>query len=314
MQNNRSGERWQPGNDDRWAGRVNNWQRWVQAPQTLGFRRFLFQVHLWLGIGFGLYILAISVSGSAVVLRPQLNRWFVPSQVASSEGKPLEGAALEQRISQIYSGYTVTNIVPSTRPGRAIYVALSRNGEDSSRFFDQYAGNDLGNSYPWQVQTVEWLTRFHDDLLLDRRTGRMINGIGGMLFLVMTFSGMVLWWQGRRRWKDGLQLKRDSSHSLMFQLHSFLGFWTLLLMLAWGLTAIYFAFPQPFDFIIDVLDQDLDDFDRPDKWLLFLIDLHFGRFRGSWLAYVWVFLGLLPAFMFISGFVMWYRRVLRRIL
>lgn len=278
----------------------------------MAFRRFLFQVHLWLGIGFGLYILLISVSGSAVVLRPQISRWFVHSQVVSTNGIALAGTALELAVANTYPGFRVTNIVPGRRPERAVYVVLEKNGVETSRYFDQYAGADLGSTYPWPVRTVEWLTKFHDELLLARDTGRFINGLGGILLLLMTVTGLVVWWQGRRRWTDGLQIKRESMRSFLWQLHSFLGFWGLLLMLVWGLTAIYFAFPQPFDFIIDAMDKDLDDFDRPDRWLRFLIDLHFGRFRGSWLAYVWIFLGLLPAVLFFSGFIVWYRRITGR--
>lgn len=295
---------------------MNGWQRWVQAPNTTRFRRILFQVHLWLGIALGLYILVISVSGSAVVLRPQINRWFVHNQVPSTEGVALADAALETAVAGVYSEYSVRSIVPPRREGAAVYVALERNGEESGRYFDHYAGTDLGDSYPWPVRTVEWLTRLHDDLLLERSLGRRLNAYGGMLFLVMVATGLVIWWQGRRRWQDGLVVKRASAHSFMWQLHSFLGFWSLLLLLVWGLTAVYFAFPEPFDFIVDAMDKDLEDFERPDGWLRFLVNLHFGRFRGSWpgLPYLWVVLGLLPAFMFVSGFILWYRRVLKKYL
>lgn len=293
---------------------MNGWQRWVQAPQTTLFRRVLFQVHLWLGIGLGLYLLVISASGSAVVLRPQINRWFVPSQVPSTEGSALSGSALEMVVVEVYGDYTVRNIVPPRREGSAVYVALERNGIESGRYFDQYARADLGESYPWQVRTVEWLTRLHDDLLLERTLGRKVNAFGGMLLLLMTLSGLVIWWQGRRRWTEGLRFTRASARPIMWQLHSFLGFWSLLLMLVWGVTAVYFAFPEPFDFIVDAMDKDLDDFERPDGWLRFLVNLHFGRFRGSWpgLPYLWIVLGLLPAVMFVTGFILWYRRVLKK--
>ena len=294
---------------------MNSWQRWVQAPQTSRFRRILFQVHLWLGIALGLYILVISVSGSAVVLRPQFSRWFVQSEVNPDAGAPLAGAELTARIDEVYSEYIVQNVVDSNRPGRAVYVSLVIGDEERGHYFDQYQGIDLGDTYPWQVRTVEWLTLLHDDLLMDRATGRKVNAIGGALFLVMVLSGIVLWWQGRARWRDGLQIKRRSAHSIIWQLHSFLGFWSLLLLFVWGLTAIYFAFPQPFEYLIDAFDNDLTDFERPDGWLLFMIDLHFGRFRGGWpwLPYLWILLGLLPAVMFISGFILWYKRVLKKL-
>lgn len=293
---------------------MSYWKRWSQAPQTFWFRRALFQVHLWMGIGLGLYILLISVSGSAIVLRPQMSRWLIPSQVPSTEGVELTGAALEARVAEIYAAdYTVARVVPSEREGRATYVALlNADGEEETRFFDQYAGTDLGSTYPWPVATVEWLTRLHDELLMGRQ-GRKLNGIGGILFLAMTLSGVIIWWQGSRRWHEGLLIRRASTRSFNWQLHSFLGFWSLAMMFIWGLTSVYFAWPGPFDAVIDWFDSDQDDFDRPDGWLLTMIDFHFGRFRGLlWANILWIFLGFLPAVMFITGFILWYRRVATR--
>ena len=293
---------------------MSAWKRWLQAPQTLWFRRALFQIHLWMGIGLGLYILLISISGSAIVLRPQISRWLIPSQVPSTAGAELTGAALDARVAEVYGAdYTVTRIVPSTREGRATYVALAdAQGREVTRFFDQFSGEDLGSTYPWPVATVEWLTRLHDELLIGR-TGRKLNGVGGILFLLMTLSGIVIWWQGSKRWQEGLMLRRGSARGFNWQLHSFLGFWSLLLMFVWGLTSVYFAWPGPFDAFIDWMDADLDDFERPDGWLLTLIDFHFGRFRGLlWANILWIFLGLLPAVMFITGFILWYRRVAKR--
>lgn len=273
----------------------------------------MFKVHLWLGIGFGLYVLMISLSGSAIVLRPNFSRWFVPSEVAAVEAQVLTGAALERRVAQVYAGSAVTNIIVSPRPERAVYVELERSGSAESRFFDQYQGKDLGSTYPWQLATMEWLTRLHDELLLSR-DGRKVNGIGGALFLLMVVTGLLIWWRGNKYWHEGLLIRRSSRRSLLWQLHGFLGIWSLFLMFVWGFTAVYFAWPEPFERLIDYFDPDLLDAERPDGWLLLLIDLHFGRFRGvMWTSLLWVVLGLLPAVMFISGFILWYRRVVSKI-
>jgi uncharacterized iron-regulated membrane protein len=292
---------------------MGSWERWLKAPATLAFRRFLFQVHLWLGIGLGLYVLMISVTGSAIVMRTQISRWFLHDQATNVANLPeLTGAALEQRVVEVYADDVVKRVSPPSRPGRAAYIVLERDGVEVTRFFDQYQGKDLGSTYPWQVQVVEKLVDLHDNLLMDRE-GRRLNGWGGILFMVMVVSGLVLWWQGSRRWKQGLVITKESPRTFMWQLHNFFGFWSLILMVAWGLTAIYFAWSAPFDWVIDLFDEDLNDFERPDGWLRLLIDLHFGRFRGVlWANILWVFLGLLPAVLFISGLVVWYRRVLRR--
>jgi uncharacterized iron-regulated membrane protein len=51
-------------------------RQWVRHPQDLLLRRARFQVHLWTGIGLGLYVLVICVSGSVLVSRNELYRTF----------------------------------------------------------------------------------------------------------------------------------------------------------------------------------------------------------------------------------------------
>ena len=41
-------------------------------------RQLAFQVHLWTGLGIGLYVLVICLSGSAIVFRLEMNRTFCP--------------------------------------------------------------------------------------------------------------------------------------------------------------------------------------------------------------------------------------------
>lgn len=50
----------------------SSWQRWLWQPQQVFLRKALFQVHLWSGVGLGLYILFISVTGSVLVYRNEM--------------------------------------------------------------------------------------------------------------------------------------------------------------------------------------------------------------------------------------------------
>src|SRR5256885_342498 len=59
-------------------------------PQNVWARRALFQIHLWAGVGAGIYILLISVSGSVIVFRNELYKSFVrPPLVVEPFGTPL---------------------------------------------------------------------------------------------------------------------------------------------------------------------------------------------------------------------------------
>lgn len=284
----------------------------MNRPKSRKLRRWLFRIHTWLALGIGLYIVVISVSGSAVVFRREVSLWMIPRAVPSIEGVALTEASLREAVERVYAGYEVLDIVEQRRPESPVAVRLTRNGRRTERLFDPYAATDMGSSYPGLVRAVECFVDLHDNLLAGS-TGRKINGAAGIVVTLISLTGLYIWWPGRRRWKEGLIVKPSSGRRLSRQLHSAMGFWSFALLLIWALTAVYFAFPSPLEALIDRMDPDPNDFERPGEApLLFLIRLHFGRFGGLGVRVLWVILGLIPAAMFVTGFMMWWRRSVRR--
>ncbi len=286
---------------------------WLERPQLQPLRRALFQIHLWLGIATGLYVVLISVSGSAVVFRRELNLWLVPHHVSIRWDRILTKDDLRAAASARYPGYTVRRVSFARALDRPAEVELVRGTEVRERLFDPYTGRDLGDSFPRSLRAVEWLVSLHDDLLAGE-TGRRWNGLGGLLVLGLVLSGGVIWWPGRRRWSWSVAPRRGpKAPRVMWQLHSLLGFWSLALLAIWAVTGIYFAFPEPFDALMNLFDSNKNDFVRPgEAVLLALIRLHFGRFGGLSVRVLWTVLGLLPAVLFVTGFTLWWRRVVRR--
>lgn len=267
---------------------------------------------MWIALALGAYIVVISVSGSAVVFRRELNVWLVPRTVPSTAGARMTADDLRAAVERLYPEHAVTDVREQPRLDRPVAVALERDGELMERLFDPYTGADLGLSYPRTLRAVEWLVDLHDNLLAGQ-AGRTINGIGAALVTALLVSGAVIWWPGRKRWRQSLVIGRPGwSRRFAWQLHSALGFWSFALLLVWALTAIYFAFPEPIERTIDYFDEDLADLERPgEPVLLALIRLHFGRFGGLTIRFLWVLLGLLPAVLFVTGLCMWWSRVVR---
>ena len=54
------------------------WQRWLRTPRTVLLRKVFFQIHLWIGLALGLWIVLLSVTGSALVFRREMDRAFRP--------------------------------------------------------------------------------------------------------------------------------------------------------------------------------------------------------------------------------------------
>ena len=62
---------------------MSAWQQWVQHPEKVWLRRCLFHIHLWMGAAAGLYVVLMSVTGSLIVYRNELEK--MPSLIPTVE-------------------------------------------------------------------------------------------------------------------------------------------------------------------------------------------------------------------------------------
>src|SRR5579862_7141950 len=212
------------------------WQQWIRHPERVWARRALFQIHLWVGAGAGLYIVLMSITGSLVVYRNELER---KSSLTSA---------------------------------------------------------------------VEWIVDLHENLLFGEN-GRMVNGMGAICVILLCLTGAVIWWPGIDHWRRALTVNwREPFARLSWDLHSAVGLWAFVALLLWGISGLYFVFPQPFNFLLGSVDP-ADKF--ADKILLWLSLLHFGRF-GWFSEALWVLAGLAPAVLSVTGVFLCCRRMIHK--
>jgi uncharacterized iron-regulated membrane protein len=304
------------------------WRRWILQPQTVWLRKAIFQIHLWSGIGFGLYVLLASLTGSILVYSNELYRVFTRDPIIVTErGSRLTDQQLKDAATRAYSGYTVFVISRDRNPAQAVAISLKAGTRTKSRLFNPYTGVDLGDSVPLGIWAVSRLTELHDDLLAGPM-GRKVNGAGAVLLIVLGLTGMVVWWPGIRTWRRGLTLHRNVGwRRFTLDLHSMIGFWSFGFLLVFGVSGIYLGNPQPFQDLADRIEPataanaGLRTVDQIIYWLAYL---HFGRVNGIGIPcsgpglcdmttkFVWAAFGLAPAAMFVTGAVMWWNRVLRK--
>ncbi|HEY7173269.1 MAG TPA: PepSY-associated TM helix domain-containing protein [Vicinamibacterales bacterium] len=302
------------------------WQQWVAQPQQLWLRRAIFQIHLWSGVGVGLYVLLISVTGSILVFRNELYTAATrPPVHVTAAGSRLSDETLSAAAARAHPGFSVVRIGRTRTADQAVAIELKRGGETISRLFDPYTGKDLGNSVPLGIWLVSRLIVLHDDLLAGR-TGRTVNGAGALLLVVMALTGMVVWWPGKRSWRRSLTVHRGVGwRRFTWDLHGAVGFWTVVVILMFALSGAYLGLPQPFENLADWLEPPTEanaGSRLVDQILYWLAYLHFGRINGIGIPCggpgacdiatktVWAAIGLIPGVMFVTGAVMWWNRVL----
>ena len=71
---------------------MSAWQRWLEHPEHAWIRNAFFQIHLWVGVGAGLYITLMSVSGSILVYSNRPSARFPVEWLAVLHGNLVSGS------------------------------------------------------------------------------------------------------------------------------------------------------------------------------------------------------------------------------
>jgi uncharacterized iron-regulated membrane protein len=307
---------------------MTHWQRWMSHPQKVWLRKAIFQLHMWSGIGIGLYVFLVSVTGSILVYRNELYTAASRDPVIVAQSGPrLTDDELKAAAARAHPGYTIEGITTEKYPDHAVTISLNGSRGPQDRLFNPYTGEDLGDSVPFGIRVVSRLLQLHDDLLAGNR-GRSINGLGALLVMVLALTGAVVWWPGIKTWRRSLIVHRNVGwRRFTWDLHSMLGFWTLGFIALFALSGAYLGNPQVFQDVADRLEP-LTKANAGgrivDQIIYWLAYLHFGRINGIGIPcrgpglcdqttkFVWALFGLAPAAMFVTGAVMWWNRVLRK--
>lgn len=272
-------------------------------------RRIVFAVHLWCGLILGIYLVAISVSGSVLVYRNELRAAFQPQpRLVDASGTRLSEDELIRAGEAAYPDHEVFVYTMPEEDDHAVSLGVNLGESRRQILFDPYTGDDLGNAVPWGWRATTWLIDFHGTLAAGP-TGKRINGVGSILFTGLIITGIVLWWPGFGRLLRGLRIERDrGTRRLLFTLHGALGAVSFALLLLWAVTGIYLTFPEPFSAAadwIEPLDEESFEPRFVDDVLYWIAYVHFGRFGGEPTKLIWALFGLAPPALFGTGLALW---------
>ncbi len=220
----------------------------MRQPQTVWVRKAVFQIHLWMGIAIGLYIVVISLTGSILVFRDELNAALKPKpRIVRPNGPRMTREKLREAALAAYPGYKVYYVFEKRRPAPTdpTEIWLDKAGDRKMRLFDPYTGRDLGDSVPRDYRFFLAMAEFHGSLVGE--SGRTVNGVGAILLTVMGLTGLILWWPGISRWRRALTIDWKANWKRVnWDLHSAVGVWLAPFILLWGFTGTYLIFPDPF--------------------------------------------------------------------
>ena len=211
------------------------------------FKKVWFQVHWFIGITAGTVLMAIGISGAVLSFREELLDWINPGivHVALQQTPALTPQQLIERLHAALPLERVVNLTVYSEPGASARINFApppgvRRGEQ--RLVDPYSGALLaplaGSGF------FEFTERFHRWLLLPIEYGKPVAGTLSLCMLILALSGLYLRWPRRAlNWRAWLRLDFGlSGRSLLWNLHSVIGTWALVMYVIFASTGMYWAF------------------------------------------------------------------------
>jgi uncharacterized iron-regulated membrane protein len=224
----------------------------IHRPQTVFWRKATFQVHLWTGVVLCLYMIVVGVSGSILVFERELGHLTFAKQWKASpaSGRSIEFPDAVGVIASTFPEYQISAGYPPDQPGLNFEFLLRRGRQTRDVFLDAGTGRIAGEIDPahsWIAWTID--LHFH---LLGGRAGEAVNGVGAACLLLLCLTGLIVWWPGVRSWTRGLKINlRASWKRVNYDLHSAVGFWTLLVMVMWAFTGVYLVWSDPIEALVN---------------------------------------------------------------
>ncbi len=193
------------------------------------------------GLAVGLYIFVMSLTGTSLVFYDELSLLTNPKVAVTDYKQPL--SRVMESVAATYPQHQPTWIHQTTRNDAPLEVFVSRDEKQSVALINPYTAEIIGE----KSSLLLFLRELHFNLLLGA-TGRTINGIGALFLLTLGITGLAIW--STRAGSIASRIKvnlKANWKRLNFDLHSAVGICVLPMIFIWGTSAIYFAFPEPFE-------------------------------------------------------------------
>lgn len=228
-------------------------------------RKFLNDIHLWVGLISGLVLLVVCFTGAIYVYNTEIREWGASHlyTVSAPDGQgPLSIEDILKKGESQIQGH-ITGVKIPYDPDRSYQVTARAEGDKSrfgtTYFFDPYTGNFLGDSKEKNkaAEFMGTLFSLHRWLLLDkieepifsglenRKLGSYITGAATILFTIGVLTGLVIWVPRKAKyWRQGLKIKFSGNWKrINHDLHNTLAIYSAVILFLMGITGPFWSYP-----------------------------------------------------------------------
>ncbi|RQO74102.1 peptidase [Pedobacter sp. KBW06] len=215
------------------------------------FKKINAFLHLWLGLGSGLIVFIVSITGCIYVFEKEIRSLYEPWQFVKPRQEAFLFPTQLTALATPKMGGLKPNSIRYGQKDEAVTVSNfnRKKGVSVVVFMNPYTGELIHTEKKNRKSNPDFF-RFilngHRALWLPYPVGRPIVGAAVLIFVLLLVSGIILWWP--KKWIKSI---RDKSFKIKwnasfkrknYDLHNVLGFYTFLFLLLISLTGLVYSY------------------------------------------------------------------------
>jgi uncharacterized iron-regulated membrane protein len=218
-------------------------------------RKTLFKWHSYLALVAMIPVLVISITGSILVFKVEIDSWLRPHHMVASvefnnetlAPKRLSLDTLMSNVQTAYPDYILAgwelfdvnhqSTDPSADMRTDTAYAIKKYTDTWYKIYiDQYSGEVLSQPKHMEHYITDWLLELHYAFLL-HFSGTVIGAIFGLILLFLGISGIILY---RHFWRRLFTLRFQAAKRILFSdLHKMVGIFSSPVLIVIAFTGVY---------------------------------------------------------------------------
>ena len=211
------------------------------------FKKFINDIHLWLGVGSGIILFLVCFSGTLLVFENEIKDVFKEKLTINPVESEVQSITqLSQKLSVNGEVKRLTIPVEKDAPYEFNIKTSPEDRRGTTFLVNPYTSETLLPKKTSLDEFFSTMFKMHRWLLLDVPVGRPILGIATIIFLVLSVTGIILWFPKKYKWKNfkpGFKIKFSANWKrINHDLHNTLGFYACIFIIIMALTGLNWSF------------------------------------------------------------------------
>jgi len=201
------------------------------------------KLHLWhryLGLLVAIPIIIISLTGSILVFKDEVDNFMIPElvEVNAEPGTRLNYDKLMNLLNSKLPNYEVGSweVFDNGTTADRVYLIKHDTVDWYKVYLDQYNGIVLSEPVALDHYLTDWLLDLHYKFLIGD-TGLWFTGFISLILLFMGITGLIIY---RQFWKRFFTLRLNLKKVVVFSdIHKLVGIWSAPILVVLGFTGVY---------------------------------------------------------------------------